>query len=165
MPDEKKEAVDWFIGRARTAAGYRRKILGNASRSTSGSHIGKMYFFVYDPKFKKTLPVYDKFPLVFPIEPYSDGFLGLNMHYLSVPERRGLLGKLSEFANNKKFNETTRLSLSYDLLQASKNLSQLSRPCIKRYLFSHVRSPFIEITANEWNKVIELPVELFVYNP
>ena len=164
MPDEKKEAVDWFIGKAKTAAGYRRKILGNASRATSGSHIGKMYFFVYDPKFKKTLPVYDKFPLVFPIEPYSDGFLGLNMHYLSVPERRGLLGKLSEFANNKKFNETTRLSLSYDLLQASKNLSQLSRPCIKRYLFSHVRSPFIEITANEWNKVIELPVELFVYN-
>jgi hypothetical protein len=123
-----------------------------------------MFFFYYDPKHKETLPMYDKFPMVFPIQEYNDGFLGLNLHYLSVDERRAIIGKLSEFANNKRFDATTRLRLSYDLLQSSKRLSTLARPCIKRYLFSHVRSMFIEITADEWDKVIELPVEMFVYN-
>jgi hypothetical protein len=159
-----KEIKDWFIGKARTAAGYRKKIIGNSMRSRSDPAIGKMFFFYYDPKHKETLPMYDKFPMVFPIQEYNDGFLGLNLHYLSVDERRAIIGKLSEFANNKRFDATTRLRLSYDLLQSSKRLSTLARPCIKRYLFSHVRSMFIEITADEWDKVIELPVEMFVYN-
>jgi hypothetical protein len=38
------------------------------------------------------------------------------------------------------------------------------RPCIKRYLFAHVRSPFIEVTADEWDKAAQLTVENFVYN-
>lgn len=162
--DKQKQSVDWFIGKARTAAGYRNNIVNNTSRSRDSTAIGKMYFFFYDPKHKKKLPVYDKFPLVFPIESYANGFLGLNLHYLSGGERQALLGRLSEFANNKRYNENTRLSLSYDLLQGTKSLASLSRPCIKRYLFSHVRSGFIEITAAEWDKAINLPVEFFVYN-
>lgn len=161
---KKKEVVDWFIGRARTAAGYRRNIINNVMRSRSDPAIGKMFLFFYDPKHKATLPMYDKFPMVFPIEEYNDGFLGLNLHYLSVDERRALIDKLSEFANNKRFDPTTRLRLSYSLLQSTKSLASLSRPCIKRYLFSHVRSMFIEIIPEEWDKVIELPVEMFVYN-
>ena len=32
---------------------------------------GRMNFFVYDPKYKKTLPFYDTFPLVLPLEPIN----------------------------------------------------------------------------------------------
>lgn len=159
-----KEASDWFIGKARSAAGYRKNIVNNTERSRDGTVIGKMYFFKYDPKYKDTLPMYDRFPLVFPIERYGDGFLGINLHYLAPGERGWLIGKLTEFRNNSKMNETTRLRLTYDLLQTTKRLAAATRPCIKRYLFDHVRSKFIEVLPGEWENAINLPVAQFEYN-
>ena len=162
MAKREDEAKDWFIGKARSAAGYRKNIVGNDDRGRDSATIGKMYFFYYDPKTKDTLPVYDRFPLVFPIERYSDGFLGLNLHYLSQGERKALLNRLMEFKSNAKIDERTRLRLSYDLISSTKKLASASRPCIKRYLFSQVRSRFVEITATEWEQAMNLPVELFV---
>lgn len=159
-----KDSTDWFIGKARSAAGYRKNLVSSDERGRDNAIIGKMYFFAYDPKMKKTLPMYDRFPLVFPIEPYNDGFLGLNLHYLNPNERKWLLNKLKDFRNNSKFNNTTRLKLSYDLLASTKKLASVSRPCVKRYLFSHVRSKFIEMTPEEWDKAIGLPVAQFEYN-
>jgi hypothetical protein len=159
-----KDSTDWFIGKARSAAGYRKNLVSSDERGRDNAIIGKMYFFAYDPKMKKTLPMYDRFPLVFPIEPYNDGFLGLNLHYLNPGERAWLLNKLKDFRNNNKFNATTRLKLSYDLLASTKKMASVSRPCVKRYLFSHVRSKFIEMTPEEWDKAIGLPVAQFEYN-
>ena len=159
-----KESTDWFIGKARSAAGYRKNLVSSDERGRDNAIIGKMYFFAYDPKMKKTLPMYDRFPLVFPIEPYNDGFLGLNLHYLNPGERAWLLNKLKDFRNNNKFNATTRLKLSYDLLASTKKMASVSRPCVKRYLFSHVRSKFIEMTPSEWDQAIGLPVAQFEYN-
>lgn len=160
-----KEIKDWFVGKARTAMGYRRQIKGYTERWRDVPTLGKMYFFVYDAKHKKTLPVWDKFPLIFPIEPYADGVLGLNIHYLSVPQRQAIIGKLMEFRSSKRITERTRIRMTYDLLQSTKSLATIARPCIKRYLFTHVRSKFIEVTANEWDRAAQLPVEAFVYNP
>ena len=157
-----KESSDWFIGKARSAAGYRKNIVNNDRRGRDDTTIGRMYFFAYDAKHKDTLPVWDKFPLVFPIERYGDGFLGINLHYLSEGERSWLLGKLSEFANNDKFDRTTTLKLTYDLLQSTKRMASITRPCIKRYLFNHCRSKFIEVLPEEWEKAINLPVAQFV---
>jgi hypothetical protein len=157
-----KETTDWFIGKARTAAGYRRNIVSNAERSRGGTVIGKMYFFYYDAKTKDKLPMWDRFPLVLPIERYGNGFLGLNLHYLDVGSRQALLGQLMKYKNNNRMNETTKLRLSYDLLQSTK-ASALANRCIKRYLSTQVRSHFIEVTADEWDKAIELPVQQFVY--
>ena len=160
-----KQLQDWLRGKARSAAGYRKNIMGNTERLRNSVAIGKMYFFFYDAKHKDKLPVWDRFPLVFPIERYSDGFLGLNLHYLNIDERKALLDKLTSFANNKKLTPNTRLQLSYDLLQSTKSLANLSRPCIKRYLNSQFRSRFVEITPDEWDKAVELPVEVFVRKP
>lgn len=157
-----KDTSDWFIGKARTAAGYRRNIVSNSERGRSNAVTGRMYFFFYDAKTKDKLPMWDKFPLVLPIERYGNGFLGLNLHYLDVGSRQALLGQLLKYKNNNKMNETTKLRLSYDLLQGTK-ASKLAEPCIKRYLFSQVRSQFIEVTADEWDKAIQLPVQQFVY--
>lgn len=157
-----KELNDWFIGKARTAAGYRKNIISNHERGRDNTVIGRMYFFMYDPKHKEKLPIYDRFPLVFPIERYPDGFLGLNLHYLGQSERAALLNRLLEYRGNSKITEATRLKLSYDLISSTKNIKGLASNCIKRYLFDHVRSKFIEVTANEWDKAIQLPVELFV---
>lgn len=163
MAYTKKQIDDWFRDKAYSATGYRRNILGKNERARDAVTIGKMYFFAYDPKLKGILPVYDKFPLVFPIEGYNDGFLGLNLHYLNVDERSMLLENLKKYATDDRMNKNTRLQLSYSLLNSTKRLASPARPCIKRYLLSQLRSRFIEITSNEWDKAILLPVAQFVY--
>jgi hypothetical protein len=120
-----------------------------------------MYFFYYDPKGKDTLPYYDRFPLVFPIERYSDGFLGLNLHYIHPKQRIILLDKLSEFANNSAYDETTKLRLSYQMLKSASRIFEKTA-CMKRYLFKHVESKFLEINASEWDIAALIPAEYFM---
>lgn len=137
-----------------------RTVMQDSQRLKDKSIVGKMYFYFYSPKNEATLPFYDKFPLVIPIEEYRDGFLGLNLHYIHPKQRILMLDKLSETANNNKFDETTKLRLSYDYLKAATSVYQ-AKPCMKRYLSTHVKSRFLEINANEWDIAALLPVESF----
>ena len=118
---------------------------------------GRLNMFIYDPKLKKTLPYYDTFPLVLPLEDYNDGFLGLNFHYLPIPLRMRLLDKVVDFSNNTKFDKTTRLNVSYNALRRSK----IIRPTIKRYLAGRVKSRFRRIDADEFTVATLLPVARF----
>lgn len=162
-PNQQKEAVDWFMGKARTAAGYRQNLFkNNPERHRSTATQGRMYFFHYDPKTKDKLPIYDRFPLVFPLNSKPGGFLGLNVHYLLENQRLALLSEMMEYASNKRNDETTKIKLDYDMARNVSGIASFMGECVKRYLYSHVRSPFVEITANEWEKVITLPTELFI---
>lgn len=124
--------------------------------------IGNMYMFVYDPKLKKTLPVYDIYPLVFPVEAYSDGFLGINLHYLPSLGRISLMRALDDTKNNDKYNETTKLNLSYRLLKGYSSRFYGVENCIKRYLYGHVRSNFNLVKPTDWEKVALLPLQRFI---
>ena len=154
-------ARDWLRAKIKTLNPTRQALLSDRQRLKGGAIIGRMYFFFYDPKTKDTLPYYDRFPLVLPIEQYQDGFLGLNLHYLHPKQRIILLDKLSEYANNSKYDTTTKLRLSYDVLRRSSSISE-HIPCVKKYLFSHVESRFLEIAADEWDIAALLPMESFV---
>lgn len=154
---------EWMTGKATSATGIRNKIMKNEERSADSPEIGKMFFYFYDPKMKKTLPVYDKFPLVLVMERYADGFLGLNLHYLSQGTRKALLNELLKYRNNKHMDERTKIRMSYELLGRTKMLRAVS-PAIKRYLHGHVRSRFVEVTPSEWDKATALPVANFVRN-
>ena len=137
-----------------------QKILQRAEGRTSTSVLGKMYFYSYNPKWKDKLPWYDTFPLVFPIEKYPDGFLGLNFHYLAPKHRAILMDQLKVFANNKAYDETTRLRLTYNMLKGFTKFSR-ARPTVHRYLSSKVNSKFVLINADEWEVALFLPVERF----
>jgi hypothetical protein len=154
-------ARDWLRAKIKTLNPSRQALLNDSKRLKSGAIIGRMYFFYYDPKTKDKLPYYDRFPLVLPIEQYSDGFLGLNLHYIHPKQRIILLDKLSDFTNNDKYDKTTKLRLSYSLLASTSKMFE-HQPCIKRYLFSQVGSRFLEITADEWDIAALLPMESFV---
>ena len=135
------------------------QILAQSERTTFWE-AGGMYFFAYDPKHKKTLPYYDMFPLVLPIERYADGFLGINFHYLYLKDRAILLDQLMAFANNKELDETTKIKLSYQSL-GNFTKYRRARPCIHRYLDQHMRSPMVPIGAEDWGTALFLPVERF----
>lgn len=140
----------------------RSNVLNDASRISPKAFVGRMYFFHYDPKYKDVLPVWDKFPLVIPMEAYSDGFLGMNLHYLDPFSRLVLLDRLQDFINNDKYDDSTRFNLSYDLLSRSRRY-KLFEPCIKRYLISHIMSSLIYIEPDNWETAVFLPTQKMVY--
>ena len=154
-------AREWLRSKVKTLRPTPTTIIRDKERLRQSTFIGKMYFMYYDPKTKDTLPYYDRFPLVIPIERYQDGFLGLNLHYIHPKQRIVLLDKLSDLANNDKYNETTRLKISYDYLAAASKFFEAT-PCIKRYLFTNIQSRFLEISADEWDIACMLPAETFV---
>jgi hypothetical protein len=156
-----RDARNWLRSKIPTLRPTKAQLMQDRNRLRSASIIGRMYFYFYDPKTKDKLPYYDKFPLVIPIERYPDGFLGLNLHYIHPKQRIILLDKLSEIATDNNFDANTKLRISYDYLSRASRLFE-AKPCIKRYLFSHVQSRFLEITADEWDIAALLPVESFM---
>lgn len=126
--------------------------------------IGGMYFFFYNPKLKDDLPYYDIFPLVIPLEKYPDGFLGLNLHYLPIRYRMMLMMKLKNFAIYNDQDEIKRLRVTYDILNASRRYREF-KPCIKRYLNSHIRSRVMAVEPQEWDVALYLPVHQFKKAP
>ena len=146
-----RRSEDWLKNKL-SGKDINRKHLKNTVR------IGRMYLYVYDPKTKETLPVYDISPLVIPIKMYGSGFLGINLHYLPPQLRIMLLNKLDQFS--KGSGEQKRLQLSYALLRAASKLKEV-KPCIKRYLYSHTKTQFVFIPPDEWNSAAFLPVQQF----
>jgi hypothetical protein len=155
------QARAWLQSKIKELKPNRTSLMRDRNKLKESSVIGKMYFYFYDPKTKDTMPYYDRFPLVIPIESYNDGFLGLNLHYIAPKYRMTLLDKLSVTASNKTYDEKTKLRLNYKYLANASRVFEAT-PCIKRYLFSQIQSRFLEITADEWDIAALLPMESFV---
>ena len=130
------------------------------SRTKRSIEPGSMFMFQYDPKTKKDLPFYDRFPLVFPIEQAPGGFIGLNLHYLPHKLRAKLMDALYKYATDDSFTAKTKIAVTYQVLKGAAKL-KLFRPCIKRYLSAHVESNFIYIFPSEWDTALFLPLERF----
>tara|TARA_B110000444_G_C18788507_1_gene571251 strand:+ start:946 stop:1494 length:549 start_codon:yes stop_codon:yes gene_type:complete len=131
--------------------------LYNQGRINQRPSLGRLNLFFYDPKFKKTLPYYDTFPLVLPLQGFSGGFVGMNFHYLSPMIRFRLLQQLQGFATNQKFDSTTKLDVSYARVGGIARI----KPTIKKYLYSHVRSGFMRIDSQDAPTAVYLPVQQF----
>lgn len=119
--------------------------------------LGDLVLFKYDAKTKAKLPYWDAFPVIFPIKFYPDGMLGINMHYLNPQMRAVLMDGLYGLITNTNMDETTRLNISYEILTG---LSQLKayRPCVKRYLFTHLQTQWFIIQPDQWEAVLFLPI-------
>jgi len=130
-------------------------------RARGRFELGNMYMFNYDPKHKATLPYYDRFPLIFPINRAKGGFMGINMHYLPPVLRAKLMDALYETSNNKYYDETTKLKLSYQTLAGATKFKEF-KPCVKHYLTGQLRSRLIYISPTEWDVALFLPTARFV---
>ena len=157
-----RAAGDWFREKVRQAgASAKMKAVtpNQLLRRQPDDNIllGKMFFYKYDPKFAKKLPYWDMYPLVFPFERAPGGFYGLNLHYIPPRDRAVLMDNLNQYASNNKYDQTTRLELSYRLLKRYGR----AVPCVKRYLGDRIVSQTVRIDADEWEVAIFLPVERF----
>jgi hypothetical protein len=162
-----QSVLDAAKGRPKSTEWYKDKIkefgkpgamdLIRDGKRDSRPFYGRLNMFIYDPKFKKTLPYYDTFPLVLPLEEYSDGFLGINLHYLPIPLRIRLLDRLVDFSNDTDFDKGTRLIVEY---RKVKNI-KLVKPTIHKYLAGQVKSQFRRIDADEFMIATLLPVQRF----
>lgn len=139
--------------------------------------MGRMYFYIYDAKWKDILPVWDRFPLMIPIKNFNNGVLGLNFHFLDSGRRAVVLDELQRSYGS--LDKDMKLSITYDDVSRltgiqHRNKSKISsiesiasmpelKPCVKRYLYSHVRSRLLVIEPHEWAYAIWLPAEEFVY--
>ena len=151
-------------GRPKSTQWYRDKIkefgkpgamdLIRDGKQSRTPHYGRMNMFFYDPKGRKTLPYYDTFPLVLPIERYPDGFLGINFHYLPMGLRLKLLDRIVDFSNNTKFDESTIIDANYSQL---KNIREI-KPTLKRYLAGRVKTRFRRVDADEFTVAALLPI-------
>lgn len=126
--------------------------------------MGGLYFFAYDPKTKADLPYYDRFPMVIPLRRHSDGFIGLNLHYLPIRYRIQFMKKLLPFALYNDEDEIKRIRVTYPMLDASSRFKEF-RPCIKKYLYSHIKSRIIAVEPEEWDIALYLPLQQFKKAP
>lgn len=159
-----RRTLEWFRRTAQSVVTTPQQILGSPEVARvafpSQALTGALVMFLYDPKLKKTLPYYDKFPAAFVVDSQRDRFLGMNMHYLPPVWRARLMDALHELASDKKYNEATRLELSYKVLKGSSRYRAFG-PCLKSYLRSHVQSRTIVVSPYDWDKALFLPLARF----
>ena len=153
-----EESRNWFRRRVQRLTRVNRESLMREDEinKVSAPLLGSMMMFFYDPKWKDKLPYYDTFPLVIPVERAEGGFRGLNLHYLPPILRAKFLDSLLDIVNNKKYDESTRFTLTYRLLRGAAKFRYF-QPCFKHYLLEHVKSRFAQVSAPEWEIVTFMP--------
>ena len=156
----------------KSATWYRTQVNKIASNKTAGQlfregklqgrpSVGRLNLFGYNPKFRKTLPYYDVFPLVLPLEPIKGGFMGMNFHYLPPLLRFRLLERMQARASDRRFDSNTKFEVNYDDVKSIK----IVKPTIKKYLYAYCQTGFLRINADDAAVAIYLPVQRFKKAP
>ena len=157
------QARTWYIKELRNLIVNRQKLMrDSATIKKNRLFPGRLFMYFYEPKHKDSLPYYDRFPLVMVVEKVKGkpGFYGLNFHYLDYRKRAILMERLMKYATNKKYDESTRLRLSYKLLKGASKLAAF-KPCFKHYLPGQIASPIKLNPAQYSETVLFFPIEQF----
>ena len=152
-----RNAKDWFQRRARGLKAELRNKFTQVdtadefyakSRKTSKRNIapGTLFAYFYDPKYKKQLKYYDRFPLVLVFDFKPNGFIGCNMHYLPPLLRAKLMDEIDKARG-----------INWKALSRIKEV----KPTVKRYLYKHISSKVVEIADDEREIALFLPTERF----
>ena len=152
-----RNARDWFQRRARALKSELRNKFTQVdtadefyakSRKTSKKSIGpgSMFAYFYDPKYKKELKYYDRFPLVLVFDFKPNGFIGCNFHYLPPLLRAKLMDEIDKSKG-----------INWKALSRIKEV----KPTVKRYVYKHISSKVVAIDDDERELALFLPTERF----
>jgi len=111
--------------------------------------LGDLFCYYYNPKYRKTLPYYDMFPMIMLLSAEKETFLGINFHYLRPKWRAILLDRV-----------TAKIGGGLPRWSKIRNIKQIA-PTIKRYRFDHIMRKVIPIEEDEQEIAIFLPTEKF----
>ena len=111
--------------------------------------LGDLFCYYYNPKYRKTLPYYDMFPMIMLLKAEKETFLGINFHYLRPKWRAILLDRV-----------TAKIGGGLPKLNKLRQIRQIA-PTIKRYRFDHIMKKVIPIEEDEQEIAIFLPTERF----
>ena len=157
-------SLNWFKLRLRKIRQPVSKLLADDDFPVvSAPELGKMYMYLYDAKYKETLPYWDRFPLIICLDLVEGGFMGVNLHYIAPRYRTPLLLSLYEIAIENDNDDEQRVLLSYKLIKSVSSL-RYAKPCVKRYLFKHIESRISEIPMDYWDMMVMLPSQRFNVN-
>lgn len=144
------------IGKDRVKA-TRDKLLGGTLKRVSKLKPGQMYLFHYDPKYKDTLPIWDAYPLIFAINMYDNGFLGLNLHHVPPAIRQKIFIAFLRSAIRNSKNDIKRLKLDWEISVTLAN-DKIIGSMVKRYLWTQMRSYVTIIPPEMWETMLFLPI-------
>lgn len=164
-----RNSVQWFQSEIKilNRASYQPKaLMGETTRMTIYPVPGRMYIYKYEAVTGEQLPYWDAFPIIFYIDKFSKNghnyWTGINLHYLPPPMRLKLLANLYDLANNDKFDATTRLKLTYDILMRLSKAKNLGADfAYKLYRNDGLKSSYLEIPSSSWPMTALLPIEDF----
>ena len=161
VPNMTKEANRWFRKEARkTRVTPEEVVRDSAGQWRNQAFVGHMYLFAYFAKWRDELPYWDRYPLIFPFSKRKGRFTGINLHYLPPQQRAVLMDRLVELATDNRWNEKTKLRLTYETLKGSSRYRYF-KPTIHTYLTSHVKSRLVKVDSADWQTALMLPLQRF----
>ena len=161
-----REALQWFLDNTKkhlkAASISEARTLGKTSAFPIP---GRIYVYSYDPKWKDKLPYYDILPLVLitSIDTSKKRWIGINFHYLPPIVRMRIMTELLKTIEGKG-TDIQKLKLNYAkarALAAGIGSSIPLKNSIKMYLASHAVTKLIEVSHDNWDMSLFLPLAKF----
>lgn len=116
----------------------------------------KLYFFRYNNPATPNLPVWDKAPLVIPLEVKGNSMLGVNIHWIPREQRREFMEFLIEYfgVNDSNTLRRKKVRILYESLKRGK--VRWALVAIRRYHINRITS-MREVPKDRWDRVLKLP--------
>lgn len=125
---------------------------------------GKIYAYIYDAKYKDTLPYWDKYPLIIFLgfgksKAGNELMYGLNLHYIAPKARQQFLEDLlKQYASTKTLTNSTKLNIDWSKVRGFSGAQKM----IKAYLPNHIKGTIVEVKTSDWANVVLMPLQKFV---
>lgn len=156
-----REAINWYKSQiSKLNVGRMQLLSDNQIYQHTKPGVGRFCFFFYSAKGfeeEKTLPYYDTSPMSLILSAGGGYADGLNWHYLPLTLRVQLFQHLL-MIEGSNFSEKRRLTASYEAIKA---MTDLYKPCYKRYLLNRVRSQAVWVPMDSALIATFLPVAHF----
>ena len=155
-----REAINWYKSQiSKLNVGRMQLLSDNQKYQHASPGPGHFCFFFYSAKGYQegTLPYYDTSPMSLILSAGGGYADGLNWHYLSLPLRVQLFQQILAIEGGR-LSEQQKFSATYEAIKAMTNLY---KPCYKRYLLNHVKSQAVWVPMDSALIATFLPVANF----
>lgn len=151
MPAAKRnnKSIKWF---RETVEGIPR------AKVATRPQVGRMYTYVYDAKYKKKLPYWDRFPLIIMLDVSATHQLGLNLHYIPPKARQVFIEKILHLLSQKNFGPKAYFKINWQAVKRVPGADKM----IKMYIRSRIQGHMIEINPMYWANAVYLPTQQFL---